>query len=153
MKQTIERILLLQNNIEVIENRIKLIVKELDSPFITIPDISFITAAMIHAEIGDFSRFESAEKILAFAGMEPSIYQSGQYTSSNAKMVKRGSKYLRFALYTAAKNAGNWDPRFKSFLQNKLSEGKHFKVAVSHVAKKLIRTLYAMEINHTAYIK
>jgi len=61
-------------------------------------------------------------------------------------MVKRGSKYLRFALYTAAKNVGNWDTNFSLFLQKKQAEGKPYNVAVSHVAKKLVRVLYCMEI-------
>lgn len=153
LQQTLARIFLLQEQTEVIEKRIKEIVKNIDSPFITIPGISYITAAMIHAEIGDFSDFSNAEKILAFAGMEPSIYQSGQYTSTHARMVKRGSKYLRFALYTAAKNVGNWDTNFSLFLQKKRAEGKPYNVAVSHVAKKLVRVLYCMEIKHEAYIK
>ena len=153
MQQTIARIRLLREQIGMVEARIKEIIQEIDSPFITIPGISYMTAAIIHAEVGDFSNFSSAEKILAFAGMEPSIYQSGQYTSTHAKMVKRGSKYLRYALFTAAKNVGNWDDTFKEFLQKKLSEGKHYNVAVSHVAKKLVRTLYSMEMHHTAYSK
>lgn len=153
LQQTLVRIRLLQEQISIVEARIKEIIEEIDSPFITIPGISYMTAAMIHAEVGDFSNFSSAEKILAFAGMEPSIYQSGQSTSTHARMVKRGSKYLRYALFTAAKNVGNWDDTFKEFLQKKLSEGKHYNVAVSHVAKKLVRTLYSMEMNHTAYIK
>lgn len=153
LQQTLARIRLLQEQISIVEARIKEIIEEIDSPFITIPGISYITAAMIHAEVGDFSNFSSAEKILAFAGMEPSIYQSGQSTSTHARMVKRGSKYLRYALFTAAKNVGSWDDTFKEFLQKKLSEGKHYNVAVSHVAKKLVRTLYSMEMNHTAYIK
>lgn len=90
---------------------------------------------MIHAEIGDFSNFASAEIMLAYTGMEPSIYQSGQYTASHAKMVKRGSKNLRYALYTAAKNAGNWDNNSREYFQKKLSEGKHYNVAISHVVK------------------
>lgn len=153
LQQTLARIFLLQEQTEVIEKRIKEIVKNIDSPFVTIPGISYITAAVIHAEIGDFSDFSSAEKILAFAGMEPSIYQSGQYTSTHAKMVKRGSKYLRFALFTAAKNVGNWDTNFSLFLQKKQAEGKPYNVAVSHVAKKLVRVLYRMEMKHEAYIK
>lgn len=152
LQQTITRIRLLQEQISVIEKRIKTIINEIDSPFITIPGISYMSAAMIHSEVGDFSKFSSPEKILAFAGMEPSIYQSGQYTSTHAKMVKRGSKYLRYALYTAAKNVGNWDDKFRTFLQKKLSEGKHYNVAISHVAKKLIRILYSMEMKHQAYI-
>lgn len=153
LQQTIARIRLLQEQINVIEERIKTIIKEIDSPFITIPGISYMTAAMIHAEVGEFSNFSTPEKILAFAGMEPSIYQSGQYTSTHAKMVKRGSKYLRYALYTAAKNVGNWDNNFRTYLQKKRSEGKHYNVAISHVAKKLIRVLYSLDLKHESYIK
>ena len=153
LQQTLARIHLLQKQIEIIEERIKEIVKKIDSSFITIPGISYITAAIIHAEIGDFSDFSNAEKILAFAGMEPSIYQSGQYSSTHAKMVKRGSKYLRYALYTASKNVSKWDDNFITFLQKKRSEGKHYNVAISHVAKKLVRVLYRMEMTHSSYIK
>jgi transposase len=153
LQQTIARIRLLKEQIDVIQKRIKSIINEIDSPFIIIPGISYMTAAMIHAEVGDFSNFSSPEKILAFAGMEPSIYQSGQYTSTHTKMVKRGSKYLRYALYTAAKNVSNRDDKFKIFLQKKRSEGKHYNVAISHLAKKLIRILYSMEMKHEAYIK
>ena len=153
LQQTLARIRLLQEQIETIEERIREIVRIIDSPFITIPGISYTTAAIIHAEIGAFSDFPDAEKILAFAGMEPSIYQSGQYTSTHAKMVKRGSKYLRYALYTAAKNVSNWDDNFRIFLQKKRSEGKHYNVAISHVAKKLVRVLYSMEMKHESYIK
>lgn len=153
LQQTISRIFLLQDQIGIVEDRIKVIMKEIDSPFVTVPGISYITAAMIHAEVGDFSKFSKAEKILAFSGLEPSIYQSGQYTSTHSRMVKRGSKYLRFALYTAAKNVSNWDDNFKMYMQKKRSEGKTYNVAVSHVAKKLLRVLYSMEMNHEAYIQ
>ena len=66
-------------------------------------------------------------------------------------MVKRGSKYLRYALYTAAKNVANWDNTFKAFMQKKLAEGKPYNVAVSHVAKKLTRVLYKLETEHLTY--
>lgn len=153
LQQTLARIFLLQEQIAVIEKRIKEIVINIDSPFLTIPGISYTTAAMIHGEIGNFSDFSNAEKILAFAGMEPSIHESGQHTSSHAKMVKRGSKYLRYALFTAAKNVSKWDDNFRTFFQKKLAEGKHYNVAISHVTKKLVRVLYSMEMKHEAYIK
>lgn len=153
LQHTLTRILMLQQQIELVEKKIQKIMVEIDTPLVTVPGISYTTAAMILAEIGDFSNFSGAEKILAFAGMEPSIYQSGQYTSTHAKMVKRGSKYLRFALYTAAKSVSIWDDNFKDFMQQKRSEGKPYNVAVSHVAKKLVRVLYSIETNHKTYIK
>lgn len=151
LQQTLQHIRLLQKHISCIECKIKEIITLIDSPLVTIPGISYITAAMIHAEIGDFSTFSSAGKILAFAGMEPSIYQSGQYTSNHAKMVKRGSKYLRFALYTAAKNVSKWDPTFSCYMSKKRAEGKPYNVALSHVAKKLTRVIYSLELNHQPY--
>lgn len=149
--QTIERILLLRNQISLIEDKIEEIMKQIDSPMTTIPGISTQTAAVIYAEIGDFSKFSSAEKILAFAGMEPSVYQSGEYNSTHGRMVKRGSKYLRHMLFLAAENVSHWDPSFANYLARKRSEGKHYNVAISHVVRKLLRTIYAMESKHQAY--
>lgn len=151
LTQTIERILLLHSQITAIEKKIECIMKRIDSPMTTIPGISTQTAAIIYAEIGDFSKFSSPEKILAFAGMEPSIYQSGEYNSAHGRMVKRGSKHLRHILFLAAENVSLWDSSFAAYLSKKRAEGKHYYVAISHVARKLIRTIYAMEEKHQAY--
>lgn len=151
LQQTINRILLLSEQIKVLENRIERIMEQIDSPMTTIPGISVQSAAVIYAEIGDFSKFSSPEKILAFSGMEPSVYESGQYSSTHGKMVKRGSKYLRHMLFFAAENVSHWDPVFKEYYLKKRSEGKPYKVAISHVAKKLVRVIYALEEKHQAY--
>ncbi len=151
LTQTIDRILLLRSQISVIEEKIENIMKQIDSPMTTIPGISTQTAAVIYAEIGDFSKFSSAEKILAFAGMEPSVFQSGEYNSAHGRMVKRGSKYLRHMLFLAAENVSRWDSSFAAYLAKKRSEGKHYNVAISHVVRKLLRTIYAMEEKHQAY--
>ena len=79
---------------------------------------------MILAEVGDFSRFDSADKLLAYAGMSPSIYQSGQLKNCYPHMEKRGSRYLRYALYNAAKYVCLWDPAFAAYLAKKRAEGK-----------------------------
>jgi transposase len=109
--------------------------------------------AMIIAEIGDFSRFDSPDKILAYAGMSPSIYQSGQLDNCYAHMEKRGSRYLRYALYNATKYVCHWDASFGAYLAKKQAEGKHYNVALSHAAKKLVRTIYAMEKSGQTYVK
>ena len=121
------------------------------SPILTVPGIGYALGAMIVAEIGDFSRFDSPDKILAFAGCSPTTYQSGQLYSSHAKMEKRGSKYLRFALINAAKFVCKWEPTFAAYLEKKRSEGKHYNVAVSHAAKKLVRLLYHLELTGEVY--
>lgn len=109
--------------------------------------------AMIIAEIGDFSRFDSPDRILAYAGMSPSTYQSGQLDNCHSHMEKRGSKYLRYALFNAAKYVCLWDDSFAAYLAKKRSEGKHYSVAISHAAKKLVRLIYAMERSGQPYNK
>ncbi len=82
--------------------------------------------AMILAEVGDFSRFDSPDKLLAYAGMSPSTYQSGQLNNCYAHMEKRGSRYLRFAIYNATKYVCLWDPTFAAYLAKKRAEGKRY---------------------------
>ena len=139
LRQTIKLIQILDSDIAEIEEQIQAQVQ--DSPITTIPGISFRMAAMIQAEIGDFNRFSSPDKILAFAGLSPTTYQSGNFTSSKAKMDKRGSRYLRYALFISAQYVSMWCPVFKDYYQKKRAEGKHYFVALSHVAKKLLRII------------
>ena len=153
LKHTIKLIRELDTEIDEIENEIKLIMDEINSPILTIPGINYRMGAMIIAEIGDFSRFDSPDKILAYAGMSPSTYQSGQLDNCYAHMEKRGSRYLRYALYNATKYVCHWDESFGLYLAKKRAEGKHYNVALSHATKKLVRMIYAMEKSGQAYIK
>ena len=151
LKHTIKLIQELTAEIDEIENEIKSIMDEISSPILTIPGISYKMGAMIIAEIGDFSRFDSADKILAYAGMSPSTYQSGQLDNCYSHMEKRGSRYLRYALYNATKYVCHWDESFGAYLAKKRAEGKHYNVALSHATKKLVRTIYAMEKSRQTY--
>ena len=153
LKHTIKLIRELDAEIEEIENEIKIIMDEINSPILSIPGISYRMGAMIIAAIGDFSKFDSPDKILAFAGMSPSTYQSGQLDNCYARMEKRGSRYLRYALYNATAYVCLWDPTFKAYLAKKRSEGKHYYVALSHATKKLIRVIYQLETSGQQYIK
>lgn len=153
MKHTISLIRELDSAIDDIEAEIKTIMDEISSPILTIPGINYRMGAMIIAEIGDFSRFNSPDKILAYAGLSPSTYQSGQLESSYSHMEKRGSRYLRYALFNATKFVCHWDPTFAAYLQKKRSEGKHYNVAISHAAKKLVRVIYHLEKTKQVYIK
>lgn len=152
LKHTIKLIGELDNEISEIEAAIKQIVDSLGTTILTIPGIGYATAASIIAEVGDFSKFETPDKILAFAGMSPSTYQSGQLTNCYAHMEKRGSKYLRFALYNATKYVCKWDSNFAAYLAKKRSEGKHYNVAISHAAKKLVRLIFALEKSRLPYM-
>ncbi len=151
LKHTIHLIREFDSEIADVEERIQSIMDAIDSPILTIPGINYRMGAMILAEIGDFNRFSSPDKILAYAGMSPSVYQSGVYESTHAHMEKRGSKYLRYALFNAAKYVCLWDPEFKAYLAKKRAEGKHYNVAVCHAAKKLVRLIYALEKSGQPY--
>ena len=151
LKHTIALISMLNDEINEIESKIKTILDKLNSPILTIPGISYRMAAMIIAEIGDISRFSSPDQILAYAGMSPSTYQSGQLTSSYAHMEKRGSKYLRYALINSTRFVCLWDPTFSTYLAKKRAEGKHYNVAITHAAKKLVRLIFALETSGESY--
>lgn len=153
LKHTIKLIQEISSEIDEIEQQIELIMNTLNSPITTIPGINLRMGAMILAEIGDFSRFDSPDKILAYAGLSPTTYQSGQLDSSYSHMEKRGSRYLRYALFNAAKFVCIWDPTFSAYLAKKRAEGKHYNVAVSHAAKKLVRVIYQLEKTGQPYIK
>ena len=153
LRHTLRLIGELDSEITEIEAEIKRIMDQISSPILTIPGIGYRMGAMILAEIGDFSRFDSPDKILAYAGASPSTYQSGQLECSYSHMEKRGSRYLRFALINAAKYVCHWDETFSAYLQKKISEGKHYNVAITHATKKLVRLIYAMEKSGKPYIK
>ena len=153
LKHTIHLIEVMTDEINEIESSIKSIMATSDSPIMTIPGINYRMGAMILAEAGDFSRFSNADQILAFAGLSPSTYQSGHLASCYSHMEKRGSRYLRYALFNATKFVCKWDEEFGKYLAKKIGEGKHYNVAVSHAAKKLIRTIYRMGLTGEAYRK
>lgn len=142
LKQVIQTVLFLKTQIDNIDKELKVLVDGLHTPILSIPGISYVTAAFILAEIGDINNFDSPAKLQAFAGLDPSTYQSGKFTASHAVMVKRGSKYLRWALLTATRLVCMNNKTFNDFKNKKLAEGKHYFVALSHTSKKLIRVIY-----------
>jgi transposase len=154
LRHTIRLIHELDREIDEIEAQISALMETISSPITSIPGIGIRMGAMILAEIGDFSRFESPDKILAFAGLSPSTYQSGNMnaTGAYAHMEKRGSRYLRYALFNAAKYVCQWEPSFAAYLSKKLAEGKHYNVAISHAAKKLVRLIFALQTSGQVYL-
>lgn len=151
LKHTIKFIYELNEEIAETEAEIKKIMDAINSPIFSVPGIGMNIGAIILSEIGDFYRFDSPDKILAFAGCSPSTYQSSQLFSSHAKMEKRGSRYLRWALLNAAAYVCNWEPDFSAYLAKKRAEGKHYYVALSHATKKLVRLLYHLETTGEIY--
>ena len=151
LKMLLARIDLLSEQIKDYDKQIKIIMDELDSPVLTIPGIGYTLGATIIAEVGNISRFSSPAKLLAFAGLEPSIYQSGKFVPASGRMVKRGSPFLRWALLQAAGYLPNYSSTFALYREKKLSEGKSAAVARSHVAKKLVRIIHSLMTHSTAF--
>ena len=151
LQHTIRLIRELDAEIDEIEAEIEAMMEDIHSPITTIPGIGCRMGAMILAEAGDLSRFDSPDKLLAYAGMSPSTYQSGQLKNCYPHMEKRGSRYLRYALFNATKYVCLWDPTFSTYLAKKRAEGKHYNVAISHAAKKLVRLIFAMEKSRQPY--
>ena len=132
------------DKIDPIDKQISIIIKELNPHMLTIPGIGEISAACILSEYGDIDNFSSPNKMLAFAGLEPSIVQSGTITS-NGKMVKHGSGHLRYNMMNTSLSILRFSPTFYDYYLKKRSEGKCHRVALSHVCKKLIRVIYTLE--------
>lgn len=145
MASSLQIIKYLNIQINRIEDEIKSIMKEIHSPIVSIPGISVISAASIIGEFGDFSRFDNPKKLCAFCGVEPAIYQSGT-SYHEGRMVKRGSPNLRRTLFNVVPYIVLHSQTFRDFYFKKRSEGKPYRVAQSHVVKKLLRVIYALEM-------
>lgn len=144
IKMLIEQISFIQNQVSDVENEIELLLEKLNSPITTIPGIGSVNAATILGEIGDIKRFSNPSKLVAYAGLDASVSQSGEYEATYNHMSKRGSPYLRRALFQSALRAEFCDPVFSDYYQKKISEGKHHLVATNAVARKLCHTIFAV---------
>lgn len=142
--QSIAQIELLDSQLDAVESEMKDIVTSLDSVILTIPGIGPINGGMIIGEIGDINRFSKPRKLLAFAGLDPSVYQSGNFIAKKTKMSKRGSSALRYALMNAAHNIVKYNQTFKEYYDSKRAEGRGHYNALGHCAGKLVRIIYKM---------
>lgn len=133
----------LQSKVEEVEQLINDCVLVLDPPMLTI-------AAVILSEFGDLSKFDSPSKLLSFAGLEPGYFQSG-ISESMGKMVKHGSSHLRYAIMNCAQTVINNEPTFAAYYAKKRAEGKEHRIALTHVAKKLLRVIYTLQTKELPY--
>lgn len=140
----LEQIDSLSKQADSIEKRIASLFKEFDSQLTSIPGVGVVLAATILSEIGDVSRFPSADKLLAYAGLDPSVKQSGEFKSSQNRMSKRGSPYLRRAIWLASTTAVQFDPMFRAYYEKKMSEGLHYMNAIGHVSRKMTAVIFAV---------
>lgn len=151
IKMLIEQISFIQNQVSDVENEIEVLLEKLNSPITTIPGIGSVNAATILGEIGDIKRFSNPSKLVAYAGLDASVSQSGEYESTYNHMSKRGSPYLRRALFQSALRAEFCDPIFSAYYQKKIAEGKHHLVATNAVARKLCHTIFAVLTKNEPY--
>lgn len=144
LRQQVQQIEFMQSHIALLEQRIETLYSRFPCFLHTIKGMGITSAAVILSEIGDINNFDSPKKLVAFAGIDPSVYQSGNFTSSQSKMSKRGSPYLRRALWNVAEVASRSNPLFADFYQKKRSEGKDHMTAIGATARKLCFVTFAI---------
>ena len=140
----LEQILSLTAQADSLEKQISVFFQEFNNPLTSIPGVGTILAATILSEIGDITRFSSADKLLAYAGLDPSVKQSGEFKSNQNRMSKRGSPYLRRAIWLASTVAVHRDPMFQTYYEKKISEGLHYINVIGHVSRKMTAVIFAV---------
>lgn len=151
LTHSIAQIELFEAQIKELDDTIKAMMLEMDSVIMSIPGIGYLNGAMILGEIGNISRFSEPSKVLAFAGLDPVVKQSGRFAAKEVRMSKRGSKMLRYALMNAAWNVSLNNQTFNDYFQKKRSQCNYHYAAVGHVAHKLVRVLYKMLKDNVAF--
>lgn len=151
IKMLIKQIHMLQQQIDLLDAQISNIMDSLHSPITSIPGIGNWLGAIIISEIGDISKFSSSAKLLAFAGLDPTVIQSGNSNASSTKISKRGSKALRYAINTAASLIIWKNNTFHDYYTKKLAEGKSHLNAIGHVSHKLTRVIFKLLSTNTVF--
>ena len=142
IKQLINQVIFLESQLEDVDKQISELYNKLDSHLLSVPGVGIKLAPTILAEIGDINNFDKPSKLIAFAGVDPSENQSGNKLSTNNKLSKRGSPYLRHAIYTASLVAISNEPKLRSYYDKKINEGKHHFVALAGISRKLLTIIY-----------
>lgn len=151
LKQAIKRLKAIQEQIIEYDEQIKYYVDLINPKILTVPGIGYTTAGLILGELGDVKRFKSSEQIVSFAGLDVMVYESGKYKATNISISKKGSVYLRYALYQVAKSCYRFDPMFNKYYLKKQEENKHFHVILGHLEKKLVKVIYSVLKNNKDY--
>lgn len=141
----------IQKRIVAYDAQIKRYVNEVCPNILTIPGVGYVTAGLILGEIGDISRFRSADSLVSFSGLDLNVYESGKYKAAHLSPSKKGSVYLRYALFQVARVIWQWEPTFRSFYEKKHSEGKHHYIILGHIQKKLVRVIFSVLKNNSAF--
>ena len=144
LRLLLEQLEFIEGQVEVVEEQIKKTLIQIPQKLTTIPGIGEVLAGAILGEIGDISRFSSKKKLVAYAGLDASVRESGQFKGTRNHISKRGSPYLRKAIWQAAVLSTRFNPKLKEFYQKKLGEGKKPMVAQGALARRLTHIIYAI---------
>jgi len=151
IRQYIEQIRFVERQLDAIDTEIARLLSAFDTQLTSITGVGPTLAAVLLSEIGDITRFDSAAKLAAFAGVDPTMKQSGDFTGTRTRMSKRGSPYLRRALWLASIVAAFRDPAISAFYQRKRAEGKSHMTAIGHVCRKMVSIIYAVLRDNSPY--
>jgi len=152
IRQYIEQIRFVERQIKEIDREIARLFQPFGTYLTTITGIGPVLAAAILSEIGDIKRFDSSAKLAAFAGIDPRVRQSGEFIGTQNKMSKRGSPYLRRAIWLASSMAVLHDPAIKAIYQRKRAEGKHHYTVIGHICRKMVSIIYAVLRDNKPYV-
>ena len=141
----------IQKRIAAYDAQIKRYVNEICPNILTIPGVGFVTAGLILGEIGDISRFRSADALVSFCGLDLTVYQSGKYKAIHVSPSKKGSVYLRYALFQVSRVIWQCNSTFRDYYGKKQAEGKHHYVILGHIQKKLARVIFSVLKNNSAF--
>ena len=152
IKQIIAQISFLEDQIDDIEDEVSSMINSLCPVITSITGIGDVLGAAIFSEIGDISRFERANQLVAYAGLDVAVKQSGNFNATDTKISKRGSPYLRRAIWLAASVAAFKDPALSVYYQKLRQRGKAHGTAIGAVARKLTNIIFAVLRDNKAYI-
>lgn len=151
LKHAIVKLNYIQSIINEYDSHIKKYVDNIAPYILSVPGVSYTTAGLILGEINDISNFKNSDSLISYAGLDVIVYESGKYKASNLSISKKGSIYLRYALYQVAKVCWRFDPMFNAYYLKKQSENKHFYVILGHLEKKIVKVIYSVLKNNKLY--
>lgn len=144
IKQLMQQVVFLEKQLSELEEQITDLLHQTNQYITTITGIGDVLGAIIVSEIGDINRFERPNQLVAFAGLDVTVKQSGEFSGSKNKISKRGSPYLRRAIWLAANRAAFCDPILSEYYQSLRARGKHHLTAVGGVARKLCNIIFVI---------
>lgn len=151
IKTMVSQIEFLNSTCAKVEAKVKTLLMRIEPLILTVPGISVATGAQIVAEVGDVRRFNNAAAIVKYAGLNPGVSQSGQFEAKGSPITKKGSPYLRRALWLAANQMRRFDPKMRAYYDKLRDEGKCHRVAVTACARKLCHVVFAVMRDQVPY--